>query len=117
MKHIIILLILITSNCIKNISNLSIKHKENDTDLIKDNIYGNNTLMYASHNGHTKIVELLVKRGVNANFKNNNRNTALMIAAYNGYKEIVEMLIEIGADFNCKNEYKKDALMIAAEKG
>ena len=60
-------------------------------------------LMIASLNGHTAIVEILLKHDANINVKSNNGCTALILASQDGYKEIVALLLKHGADVNAKD--------------
>src|SRR5436190_1263424 len=129
MKKIIMIIILITTNCIKNINNLQIKHKGNEEDLIKAvkqnyinevnrliekgayindvDKYGNTALIFAASHCPKEIVKLLTERGADINHENKEGSTALMEAAKEGHKEIVELLIERGADINHVNKYGK----------
>jgi len=48
--------------------------------------------MFASSNGYTEVVELLLNRGVDPNIRNDDGETALMIASGYRHTEIVELL-------------------------
>ncbi len=70
--------------------------------------------------GNTKIVEALIKAGVDVNAVNNDGLTALWVAARNGHTETVEALIRAGADVNAVNAVNNDgltALWLAARNG
>ena len=49
--------------------------------------------MYASINGHDKIVNLLLEKSPNVNAKTNQDWTALMGASYNGHDKVVKLLL------------------------
>ncbi|XP_019858662.1 PREDICTED: transient receptor potential cation channel subfamily A member 1 homolog [Amphimedon queenslandica] len=55
-------------------------------------------LAMACIRGHTKIVELLLKKGANVNVTDENENTPLGIACKKGHTEIVELLLKHGID-------------------
>ena len=60
-------------------------------------------LMYASKNGHTTCVKLLLEAGANVNLQDRDNRTALMYGATNGYDDCVELLLKTGADVNTKD--------------
>jgi ankyrin repeat protein len=66
--------------------------------------YGRTPLMWASEKGHTGIVNVLLKKGVNIHEKDQQGWTSLMAASQGGHPEIVELLIEKGADLNAKDD-------------
>lgn len=73
-------------------------NKNLDTDIFKKTYeYKTTSLMYACEKGYKEIVELLIEKGANINFKDNNNWTALLCACRNGYLEIVDLLINNGA--------------------
>ncbi len=75
-------------------------------------------LIYASQNGHLKIVQALINAGANANVKDRNNVTPLILASQNGHLEIVQILIAAGADVNIKvTSDGSTALMRAAYWG
>lgn len=63
---------------------------------------GVTALMWASQEGHSGIVRILLEKGANPNAKIRSEGchgfTALMFAAQNGYTDIVHLLQEKGAD-------------------
>ncbi|MCH5295477.1 MAG: ankyrin repeat domain-containing protein [Treponema sp.] len=63
--------------------------------------------------GHTNIIDLLIKSGVDINAKDKNGKTLLMHAVYK--INVAEMLIKMGADVNAKANNGYTALMYAAE--
>lgn len=60
-----------------------------------------------------KIVELLIKSGINVNKQDNGGRTALSIAAMKGHFEILKILIrdDVNADVNVQNQAGYTALM------
>jgi len=59
----------------------------------KQDNYGNTTLIWASSNGRTEIVKLLLaQQNIDVNKQNNSGYTALILASSNGHSEIVELL-------------------------
>lgn len=60
-------------------------------------IKGSTMLMFSSHAGHMRIVELLIDSGASLNCKTSAGGTALMEAASAGHDMIVRRLLESGA--------------------
>jgi len=56
--------------------------------------YGRTPLMWALGEGHTGIVNALLKKDVNVHAKDKKGWTSLMAASQEGHLEIVELLIE-----------------------
>ena len=81
---------------------------------IKDNT-GSNALRYASQEGHTNVVKLLLENGADFNNKDKKVNsTPLHNAVLYGYKDIVELLLNAGANVNIQTTPEKhSALMFA----
>ena len=73
--------------------------------------------MWASGEGHTKIVKLLLDAGADANAKTNYDLTVLMFASLRGYPEIVSLLLDSGADVNAKNNDGDTALTKTSKRG
>ena len=74
-------------------------------------------LLWASKNGHTATVDLLLNRGADIHAKNKNEFTALHWAAWNGHTATVELLLNCGADIHARNNDGETALHRAAWKG
>lgn len=68
------------------------------------NLYGWPPLIYASFNGHTAVVDYLLKKGAEVNATTDNGSTALLFAARFGHLEVVELLLQNNADPNLANE-------------
>ena len=71
-------------------------------------------LMFASDNGHTEIVQLLLNTKAKPDLQNENGETALYAAAVKGYPDIVQLLLEYGADPNISNRHCETAIHAAA---
>ena len=86
------------------------KKSLNDIDtwqwLIDNNVnikaYNNNAIQWASANGHTAIVELLLKYDADCTAYN---NEAVRWASVNGHTAIVEILLKYGADCTVMDNY------------
>ena len=68
-------------------------------------IIGLTALMYASENGHSEIVQLLLNAKAKPDLQTDSGETALYLAAKKGYPDIVQLLLEYGADPNISNRY------------
>jgi ankyrin repeat protein len=86
---------------------------------------GANALIFASKNGRTRVVRLLLERGADPSTKSRTGKYAgmsmplhaLALAAEHGHLEIVRMLIRAGAEVNHSITYNQDALCAAASGG
>jgi len=107
---------------------------ENDIDVIKDILKkgfnfnsqdekGKNLLMYIasssayyySENERLKLTEMLIKKGVSFDIKDNNDKTALMYAIEKRNFDIAELLITKGADVNSYDKNHKTILMYLSD--
>lgn len=75
---------------------------------------GRTPLWWASKEGHTATVELLI--GANVNIQNANDGTPLYVAAANGHIRVVRLLIDCGADVNLRGGNESFALIAALSK-
>lgn len=78
---------------------------------------GRTALHIAAYQGHTKIVEILIKNGAFINASDDDGITPLHLASLNGHTEIVEMLLKHNADAEKVNIERESALHIAANLG
>lgn len=89
------------------------KDFERWTNSIDTQLSGLTPLHYASRNGHSECVKLLLEKKyeceVNARTKSGN-STALMRASATGEAEIVEMLLKAGADASLRDDDGETAL-------
>ena len=74
-------------------------------------------LMYASYNGNTKAVELLLKNKAKIDIKTNSGETALLFACQENMKSVVEVLLKYNASKDIQDSYGFTALMLACNKG
>ena len=79
--------------------------------------HGTTPLLWASKNGHTLIVRMLLDKRANVHIKDESGNTALKIAARQGYTDIVLMLLTYRADVHATDKYGSTALIWAAQYG
>ena len=62
-------------------------------------------LLLATENGHSTIVELLLKRKANIAHQNNIGSSALHFAAYDGHTSTAKLLLEHKADIKLEDEW------------
>ncbi|OQE34407.1 hypothetical protein PENCOP_c018G08548 [Penicillium coprophilum] len=74
-------------------------------------------VMWASLNGHDRIVELLLERGADVNAQGGSYGNALQAACLGGHDKIAQMLLERGADVNAQGGYYGNALQAACDGG
>ncbi|KAJ5588763.1 hypothetical protein N7537_011441 [Penicillium hordei] len=74
-------------------------------------------VMWASSNGHDRIVELLLERGANVNAQGGLYGNALQAACSGGHDKIAQMLLERGADVNAQGGEDGNALQAARRGG
>ncbi|KAJ5051341.1 hypothetical protein NUH16_003480 [Penicillium rubens] len=74
-------------------------------------------VMWASLNGHDRIVELLLERGADANAQGGRYGNALQAACYEGHDKIAQILLEREADFNTQGGFYGNALQAACFRG
>ena len=86
---------------------------------------GNKTFQLACKNGHSKMVEMLIKKPakfkIDLNAKDGDGNTAFLVACKNGHSKIAEMLMQKSAEFNidlnAEDEDDMTAFQLACKKG
>eukprot|EP00941_MAST-03F_sp_MAST-3F-sp1_P001254 g1254.t1 len=79
---------------------------------------GTTVLMAAAADGHSEIIEEILKHDVNVNKARDNGDTALALAAHNGHTRAIELLIQAGADVSISvGENEEVPLFIAAKMG
>ena len=78
---------------------------------------GQTALMFACHNGHHQVVELLLSKNPDINIQNNDGWTASMLASRNGHHQVVELLLSKDPDINIQNNNGWTALMLASRNG
>ncbi|MBM7558121.1 ankyrin repeat domain-containing protein [Halanaerobacter jeridensis] len=101
-----------------------LKNSDNFNVNAVDDTFGRTALMYAAKNGDLGMVNKLIKKGANVNYKTKEKKgtlrkevykgvTALMYAAKNGDVDMINKLIEEGADVTAKDNMGRTALMMA----
>ena len=65
---------------------------------------GFSSLMLASQNGHTEVVQMLLQANANVDLKNNYGYTSLMRVSANGHPEVVKMLLQANANTEIVSE-------------
>ena len=73
--------------------------------------------MIACQNGHTQVIEQLLKEDANVNIQNKKRVTALTIASANGHTQVVELLAKELVDIDVQMDDGNTALMLACYYG
>ena len=71
-------------------------------------------LMFASENGHSEIVHLLLNAEAKPDLQTDSGETALYLAVMKGYPDIVQLLLEYGADPNTGTRHGVTAIYAAA---
>ena len=76
-----------------------------------------NALIRATTKGHTAIVKVLLKRGIDVNIKGGGEETALIRAALNGDSEIVRILLKARAKVDAVDFFGNTPLLCALREG
>ena len=79
--------------------------------------HGDAALVYASQNGHERIVQLLLEKGAHVDATGAFDATALMRASQNGHEQIIPLLLEMGADIEATGKYGDTAPACASGNG
>lgn len=83
----------------------------------KEPFSGYTPLHWATDNGHSDAVALLLERGASVNVQNESGDTPLHVAALFGHKSIIQILVDAGANLKVKNENNQTPKELArAEK-
>ena len=82
-----------------------------------DNKHHASLLMWAAHEGHTDMIELLIESGADINANAPNGETALWFAAQKGQLEALKMLVHYNADINVTGWEGATALEVARKNG
>ena len=77
---------------------------------------GQTALMYASANGYTDAMEVLLKAGANLEGKDKFGFTALHVAATTGENEAIKLLLQSGAKVDARDKFGNIALKKAREQ-
>ena len=84
---------------------------------IKDRENGSTPLLWACQNGHTNVVKILLRQGVNVKAASFVKKTALHFAAQSGQVDLVEILIKEGLKVDSKDKNGVTSLFQACYKG
>ncbi|XP_014675805.1 PREDICTED: integrin-linked protein kinase-like [Priapulus caudatus] len=84
-----------------------------ENDLNQGDHHGFSPLHWASREGRTNIVDMLILRGARINATNMGDDTALHLASSHGHREIMLMLLNNKADINAINEHGNTPLHYA----
>ena len=75
------------------------------------------SLMYASSEGHTEAVKLLLDHDPQVDMQDNEGWSALMHASLHGHVEVVKLLLDSGAEIHIQDKSGRSALMHASYNG
>ncbi|XP_052085420.1 uncharacterized protein LOC127723035 isoform X2 [Mytilus californianus] len=89
----------------------------NNADINKCRETGASPLYIACQEGHTEVVQMLIKSNADINKCRETGTSPLHIACEEGHTEVVQMLINYNADINKCTETGTSPLYIASEKG
>ena len=78
---------------------------------------GDTALLLASCLGYADVVENLLAKGADVDYRNSYHATALMWACYNGKKDVVKKLLAHRADVNAVDKWNAGAAVYAAGAG
>ena len=71
----------------------------------------------ASQNGHTQVIEILLREHADISIQSKKGLTALTIASLNGHTEVVEIFLKKQLDINSQREDRVTALILASQNG
>lgn len=81
--------------------NDAVKYYELGADINSVDNFGWSSLMWASQDGYTDIIDFLIVNNANINYQEQNNGwTALIAACFKGQTDTVKILIKAGADIN-----------------
>ncbi len=83
----------------------------------KDKKFQSSALMWAAHEGHTDIMNLLIENGAKVDEQRSTGETAFWFTAQKGQLEAMKILVSHGADINVIGRESKSALDIASQNG
>ncbi|XP_052228466.1 E3 ubiquitin-protein ligase MIB2-like isoform X2 [Dreissena polymorpha] len=87
---------------------------QNHQELVNAKHQGLTALTIASHEGHTRVAELLLAAGADVNLADDKGHTALMTALSRSKEDIALLLIRFGADINMRNKTGSSTLHLCA---
>ncbi|XP_054732454.1 E3 ubiquitin-protein ligase mind-bomb isoform X1 [Anastrepha obliqua] len=78
---------------------------------------GHTALQAASQNGHTDVIQVLLRHNVDVEIEDKDGDRAVHHAAFGDEPAVIEILSKAGADLNARNKRRQTALHIAVNKG
>ncbi|XP_071837816.1 E3 ubiquitin-protein ligase MIB1-like [Apostichopus japonicus] len=91
-----------------------LQHPEADVNV---QFAGHTALQAASQNGHTDVVNVFIKHGVDMEVEDKDGDRAIHHAAFGDEPSIIELLQSGGVDLNARNKRRQTALHIGVNKG
>ncbi|XP_001353017.1 E3 ubiquitin-protein ligase mind-bomb [Drosophila pseudoobscura] len=78
---------------------------------------GHTALQAASQNGHTEVIQVLLRHAVDVEIEDKDGDRAVHHAAFGDEAAVIEILAKAGADLNARNKRRQTSLHIAVNKG
>ena len=79
----------------------------------RQGVFGYMPIHEAVSSGHTRVLQLLLEKGCNPNYRTNSGHTPLHLVASSGHIECARVLLEKNADVTIKDEYGKTPMETA----
>lgn len=80
------------------------------------NKFGHNLLIHAVISGQLNAARLLIDKGIDLNFTDNDGNTALHIGLFKKNYDLVDLLLAKGAKVNIKNNHNETVINLLQNK-
>ncbi|KAG8178985.1 hypothetical protein JTE90_012498 [Oedothorax gibbosus] len=88
-----------------------------ESDKCNSEIKKGRTLYMSASQGQENVVEALIKKGADVDFRSDHNSTALHIASSEGHNDVVKVLLKNNAKLNVKTDYGYSPLLLAAISG
>lgn len=88
-----------------------------EIDIDQGDPEGITPLMFASFEGHARVVKILLNKGANFSLAADDTFTALLASAQGGHIAITKMLLKAGADVQAVNSLGDTSLHMASQRG
>merc|ERR1712025_1055650 len=89
----------------------------NSIPALRGKNYGDTALIWASTEGHDKVVKFLIDKKAVVNVQNDGGLTALIYASSKGHKKIVKYLLDANAIIQAASKENETALSLAKKNG